>query len=192
MAARLYFLLRNGLLNPRFIAQTWLLHLPGEAMSDHLMAWAIRHGVSHHALTELRAIFSLDAAPPSLSSQLASTEAYTQSIVRLEGARKGLKLWRNNVGVLLDERGVPVRYGLANDSKRLNEQVKSADLIGWRPVLIGPEHVGSRIAQFVSRECKRMGWRYTGNDHEKAQLRWAEAILADGGDAAFASGEGSL
>lgn len=161
-------------------------------MNDQVMVWAIRHRVTIQALTELRAIFNLDAAPPSLSSQLASTEAYTQSIVRLEGARKGLKLWRNNVGVLMDERGVPVRYGLANDSKRLNETIKSGDLIGWRPIVIQPEHVGSRIAQFVSRECKRIGWRYTGNEHEKAQLRWAEAILADGGDAAFATGEGSL
>lgn len=161
-------------------------------MNDRVMQWAIRNGVSHAALRELRAIFNLDAAPPSLSSQLASTEAYTQSIVRLEGARKGLKLWRNNVGVLPDERGVPVRYGLANDSKKLNESIKSADLIGWRPVIITQQMTGSRIAQFVSRECKHMGWRYTGAGREPAQLRWAEAVNADGGDACFVTGEGTL
>jgi hypothetical protein len=120
------------------------------------------------------------------------TEAYVQSCVRLEAANKGLKLWRNNVGVLADERGVPVRYGLANDSKRLNAAVKSGDLIGWRPILVGPEHVGSRIAQFVSRECKRPGWRYSGDEHEQAQLKWAQAVMSDGGDACFASGEGTL
>lgn len=161
-------------------------------MNDQLMMWAVRNGVNMRALGELRGIFNLDAAPPALSSQLASTESYVQSIVRLEGARKGLKLWRNNVGVLLDERGVPVRYGLANDTKRLNETIKSGDLIGWRPLVVSPEMVGSRIAQFVSRECKRMDWRYTGTGREPAQLKWAQAIAADGGDAAFCTGEGTL
>jgi hypothetical protein len=93
---------------------------------------------------------------------------------------------------LLDSRNVPVRYGLANDSASLNKTVKSGDLIGWRPVLVTPGHVGSLIAQFVSRECKRPSWAYTGTDHEKAQLRWIEAVAADGGDAKFCNSEGSL
>lgn len=121
------------------------------------------------------------------------SEAAIQSLVRLEAARKGIKLWRNNVGVLVNEKtGQPVRYGLANDSVNLNKVIKSADLIGWRPVLITPEHIGSRIAQFVSRECKRPGWKFGGDEHERAQLRWAEAVTADGGDAKFCSGEGTL
>ena len=120
------------------------------------------------------------------------TEAWVQSVVRLEASRKGLKLWRNNVGAMLDARGVPVRFGLANDSKGLNEEIKSGDLIGWRPIIITPAYVGLKIAQFVSRECKMPNWKYSGNEHERAQLRWIEAIIADGGDAAFCSGEGSL
>jgi hypothetical protein len=126
------------------------------------------------------------------SYPVGASEAAVQAQVRLEAARKGLKLWRNNVGVLRDERNVPVRYGLANDSKRLNETVKSGDLIGWRSVLITPAHVGSLIAQFVSRECKRPDWKYSGDDHERAQLRWAEVVTADGGDAAFCNREGTL
>lgn len=121
-----------------------------------------------------------------------NTEALVQSQVRLEAGRKGVKLWRNNVGVLVDERGRPVRYGLANDSKQLNAVVKSGDLIGWRPVLITPSHVGLMIAQFVSRECKRPGWKFRGDEHELAQLKWAETITMDGGDAAFCTGEGTL
>lgn len=161
-------------------------------MNARMTDWAIRNRVSTQALEELRFIFHFEATTPPLASQLASTEAYTQSIVRLEGARKGYKLWRNNVGVLIDDTGRPVRYGLANDSKQLNEAIKSADLIGWRSLIITPEMIGTRIAQFVSRECKRMGWRYTGDDRERAQLRWAEAVLADGGDASFATGDGTL
>lgn len=147
--------------------------------------------MSLQALAELKAIFgTVDTHIGNFPT--GASEAAVQAQVRLEAARKGLKAWRNNVGVLKDERGVPVRYGLANDSKRLNEVVKSGDLIGWRSVLVTPEMAGSRIAQFVSRECKRPGWRYSGNDHERAQLKWIEILLADGGDAAFCSGEGTL
>lgn len=161
-------------------------------MNSSVIQWAIRNKVSEQALSELRGMFGLDPLSTVSVLPAGSSEAAVQSLVRLEGARKGLKLWRNNVGALLDTRGVPVRYGLANDSKKLNETVKSGDLIGWRPVLITPAHVGSTIAQFVSRECKAPGWQYSGTDHERAQLRWAEAVMVDGGDAAFCAEEGTL
>lgn len=159
-----------------------------------LIQWAIRNKVSNNALTELRGIFGIEQSLSSvpLSPGGAQSEAAVQSRVRLEAAQKGLRLWRNNVGALLDSRGVPVRYGLANDSQQLNKVVKSGDLIGWRPVRITPEHVGTLLAQFVSRECKKPGWKFNGDEHERAQLRWAEAVMADGGDAAFCSGEGTL
>jgi hypothetical protein len=158
------------------------------------MQWAARNGVSHLALAELRGILGIDAtAYGVIPSPLGESEAAVQSRVRLEAARKGLKLWRNNVGVLRNqETGQPVRYGLANDSKRLNETIKSGDLIGWRSVTVTPAHVGSVIAQFISRECKHPGWTYSGTDRERAQLRWAEAVMADGGDAAFCTGADTL
>jgi hypothetical protein len=154
-----------------------------------LEQWAAKHGISVEALDELRASFS---STPIYIPQATTSEAAVQAQVRLEAARKGIKLWRNNVGVLRNEQGGYVRYGLANDSKRLNEAVKSGDLIGWRPVVIRPDHVGSCIAQFVSRECKHAGWKYSGNPHERAQLKWAQAVVADGGDACFASGGETL
>jgi hypothetical protein len=161
-------------------------------MNSNLVSWATRNAVSHQALAELQAIFRLNGAEKMDVVSVGNSEAAVQAQIRLEAARKGLRLWRNNVGVLKDERGVPVRYGLGNDSKQLNAVIKSGDLIGWRPVLITPEMVGSTIAQFVSRECKRVGWSYKGDEHERAQLKWAEIIVADGGDACFASGEGTL
>lgn len=117
-------------------------------------------------------------------------EATIQAHVRLAAAKAGWKLFRNNVGVLLDSRGVPVRYGLANDSKQLNALVKSGDLIGCRPVLITPDMVNTVIGQFVSIECKRENWKYNPNDpHQAAQMRWAELITANGGYAIFSKGE---
>ena len=120
------------------------------------------------------------------------SEDVVQQRVRLEAPSKGVLLFRNNVGVLKDITGRPVRYGLANDSKRMNESVKSADLIGLRRVLIEPKHVGLVIGQFVSRECKHEGWTYGGTEHEVAQLKWVTTIQAYGGDACFVTGEGSL
>ena len=155
----------------------------------HLDLWAAKYGVSSEALAELRAIFG---CLPVVVNKATTSEAAVQNQVRLEAARSGVKLWRNNVGAYQDERGNYVRYGLANDSKRLNEAVKSGDLIGWRPVVIRQEHVGITIAQFVSRECKHAGWKYSANQHERAQLKWIEAVAADGGDACFASGGGTL
>jgi hypothetical protein len=121
-----------------------------------------------------------------------TSEAYSQSQVRLEAPARGVTLWRNNVGVLTDLSGRPVRFGLANDSRQLNAALKSSDLIGWRPVLITPAHVGQTIAQFVSRECKAPGWKYAGTDRERAQKAWLDLVAAAGGDSAFATGPGTL
>ena len=161
-------------------------------MTPAVYQWAIRHGVSMPALQELAGLFGMHGERFLPSAVKGTSEAAVQAAVRLEAARKGVRLFRNNVGVLMDATGRPVRYGLANESKQVNDVCKSADLIGWRPVLIGPQHVGQIIGQFVSRECKRPGWHYTGNEHEQAQLAWAQLVAAGGGDAAFCAGEGTL
>ncbi len=161
-------------------------------MTPAVYQWAARHRVSLQALQELQAIFGMHGGHTLPAAVKGTSEAAVQAAVRLEAARKGVKLFRNNVGALLDERGVPVRYGLANESKQVNEVMKSADLIGWRPVAIGPQHVGQVIGQFVSREVKEVGWRYTGRDREPAQLAWAQLVTSAGGDAAFCTGEGTL
>lgn len=161
-------------------------------MTPAVKYWAARYGVSSQAMLELAEIFGMSGRlglPPEVKG---TSEAAVSSAVRLEAARKGIRLWRNNVGALLDARGVPVRYGLANESKEVNAVIKSADLIGIRPVLIEQQHVGQLIGQFVSREVKRVGWRYTGADREPAQLAWATLVTAAGGDACFTTGIGSL
>lgn len=157
----------------------------------NLHQWAIKWGVSQAALEDLRRQMGQDDPPPPPSTA-GKGEAWAQSQVRLEASAKGCRLWRNNVGALKDERGVPVRYGLANDSKQMNEAIKSADLIGVRPLLITPGHVGAVVGQFLSREMKPPGWRYTGQGREPAQLAWAELITSLGGDAGFATGPGTL
>lgn len=149
--------------------------------------WAIRHSVTAVAIAELRAMMGINTLPES-SRAVAGSEAAVSNQVRLDAARNGIYLWRNNVGACVDKRGRSIRYGLCNDSKQLNERIKSADLIGIKPVLITPDLVGSTIGQFVSRECKEPGWQYSGTDRERAQLAWAELCMSLGADATFTTG----
>jgi hypothetical protein len=121
------------------------------------------------------------------------SEAAVQTNLRLEASRKGIRLWRNNVGVAHDpEAGTYVRYGLGNESTQMNRIIKSGDLIGIRPIKITPEYLGITIGQFVSREAKHGAWRYAGTEREVAQLNWIKLVTSLGGDACFAVGEGTL
>lgn len=153
-----------------------------------LITWALRWGVSPDALRELEQMVT----PPAPDTATPLSESAVQNLVRLEAAAHGTILWRNNVGACIDERGNQIRYGLANDSKKVNASLKSSDLIGIKPVLIEPRHVGHRIGQFVAREVKHSNWRYTGNPRERAQRVFIDLVLAYGGDAAFTTGEAQL
>jgi hypothetical protein len=78
------------------------------------------------------------------------SEQELQQRIRLELGRGPVRLWRNNVGALRDERGRLVTYGLCKGS---------SDLIGLRQVLIGPEHLGQTLAVFTAIEVKTPGGR---------------------------------
>ena len=118
-----------------------------------------------------------------------TSESTNSKQVRLDFAINGDALWRNNVGALVNERGIPIRFGLANESKAMNKRIKSSDLIGIQKVLITQDMVGQTIGQFVAREMKSEGWVYTGTERERAQLRFIELIIACGGDARFSTGD---
>lgn len=157
----------------------------------NLNQWALKWGVSYEALEDLRKQFGMINTDP-VAPVRGNNEAAVQARVRLEASHKGARLWRNNVGAIKDERGVPVRYGLANDSKQMNDIIKSSDLIGLRPILITPQHVGQTIGQFVAREVKGPTWRYTGTKREQAQRKFLELVVSLGGDACFVTEEGSF
>jgi len=141
--------------------------------------WAARWGVSSEALADLRA--SVLDAPTPPPSTVTGPESLVMAEVRLEASRQGYRLWRNNVGAGKLENGSFLRWGLCNESAQMNHMMKSSDLIG-----ISPD------GQFVARECKARGWVYTGTPREVAQRAFIDFINARGGDAAFATGEGTL
>lgn len=118
-----------------------------------------------------------------------TAESDAQDAVRLAARRAGVVLWRNNVGAGKLDNGSFIRWGLANESKQMNERIKSGDLIGIEPLLITPAHAGLTIGRFVSAEVKAPGWRYRGTPREVAQRAWADLVLSLGGKAIFTTGE---
>lgn len=140
------------------------------------------------AAAALAAIVNAADMVPSTKYPTGSEDAIQQQ-ARLDAARSGDRLWRNNVGALKDDRGVPVRFGLMNDSQRVNETLKSGDLIGIKRVTITPQMVGQVIGQFYMRECKEAGWKYSGTDRELAQLNAINLVNHLGGNAAFLAGD---
>lgn len=153
---------------------------------NKLQQWAQRWEISPEALAELAILHQHIPSAPG------ANEGEVLNAIRLAASTRGILLWRNNVGAAQDAKGRWVRYGLANDSKAVSTAFKSSDLIGVRPVEITPEHVGRIIGQFVAIEVKRSGWTYKGNDREKAQLAFLQAIEAVGGFAKFATGVNAL
>lgn len=161
-------------------------------MNHEITQWALRHGVNHQALVELTSIMTAPVTDPSriITGQ---SEAAVVNSVTIEASRCGARLWRNNVGACVDKQGRLIRYGLANTSKKMNQELKSSDLVGIKPILITPAHVGCTIGQFVARECKEGDWSF-GKDssREIPQLRFLELVAALGGDACFVNSEGSF
>lgn len=157
-------------------------------MTAFLIQWAVKHGVSLAAVEELKTLMGVGfMAPPIDTNSKHGSEAYQQSLIRMQAPFHDIWLTRNNVGALMDKRGVPVRYGLCNESPQQNEKVKSGDLIGIHTFTVEQRHVGTKIGQFVSVECKEKGWQYSGDAHEQAQLNFANFVVSKGGAAIFAS-----
>jgi len=88
-------------------------------------------------------------------------EQELQQRIRLELGRGPVRLWRNNVGALRDERGRLVTYGLCKGS---------SDLIGLRQLLIGPEHLGQVLAVFTALEVKTDTGRLSEEQRRFLQL----------------------
>lgn len=101
-----------------------------------------------------------------------ASEQTIQQQIRLACSAGSVRLFRNNTGVLRDQHGRPVQFGLAKGS---------ADLIGWTTRTITADMVGQRIAVFTSIEVKTATGRL-----RPEQQQWMEAVQAAGGIAGVA------
>lgn len=116
-------------------------------------------------------------------------ESTVQKLVRLEAAKYGIDLYRNNSGACIDQNGRMIRYGLANESKELNKYIKSSDLIGITPVNAYIEGYGwVKLGVFTAIECKPTDWKLHPNDQRgQAQLKFHQIVRNAGGFAGFAT-----
>lgn len=148
--------------------------------------WAIKWNIPLEALSDLLNEPNPEVIHPGMS------EASVQQRVRLAGSKKGMRLWRNNVGAYKDEYGNFIRYGLANESKEMNKKIKSSDLIGITPHVMRDCDVGKTVGIFTAIEVKGGDWKYKGNDHEKAQAFFIKVVASLGGIGGFANSEGII
>lgn len=132
------------------------------------------------------------ASEPDGANDMRKSEAAVQNDIRLHAAGCNHDLWRNNSGACVDaETGRQIRYGLANDSAKVNESIKSSDLIGVTPVLIMPHMVGRVVGVFTAPEVKHSGWNHnkTLDKRERAQLKFMNIVVRAGGIAGFCTSE---
>ncbi len=106
------------------------------------------------------------------------TETALLSRLLLRASALGMRLFRNNVGLLRDANGRPVRYGLC---------VGSSDLIGWTPYTVKPEDVGRTLALFTAIEAK-----IGRNQPTEAQGHFLDVVRAAGGVAIVARQESDV
>lgn len=128
---------------------------------------------------------------------MATPEQLASQRVRLRASERGLTLLRNNSGAFQDETGRLVRFGLGNESKRLQESFRFGDYIGFLELVITPEMVGQKVAVFANIEVKPEG-KITSvlkkadkhdSSREAGQLRAINLVRNKGGIAWFASNE---
>jgi len=126
---------------------------------------------------------------------MTTPESKASDVVRIEACQRGSRIFRNNNGACKDPNsGRLIRYGLANESKKLNSVFKSGDFIGVTPVVITQDMVGSTIGVFTNIEVKAEGKVPAAitaskreGSREWAQLKFINLIKKLGGFAGFAS-----
>ena len=98
---------------------------------------------------------------------MAKQETNILKSIMLAVSGHGSKLFRNNVGLFTTDTGDKVRTGLCKGSH---------DLIGWTPVVITRQMVGTKIAVFTSIEVKTPKGRASDG-----QKNWTHQVQLDGG-----------
>jgi hypothetical protein len=135
--------------------------------------WFRKYSIPFEAQVELRLMFI--SHPRDDESPADGTEGDVQNLIRIHAAEIGDVLWRNNSGATTDDAGNFFRFGLGNDSTKLNKVYKSPDLVGVR-----------RDGKPMFIEVKEPGWRWTGNKREQGQLNFLTHAASFGALCGFA------
>lgn len=149
--------------------------------------WSTRWALPPEAIRELQLITAATCQPISTHS-----EAAVASECRLAMGNRGILTMRNNVGVLQDVNGTPVRFGLCNENKQMNKAIKSSDDICVIPYVVKPQDVGRKFGIIAGVEYKKKNWVFTGEGRERAQLDFHRLLNAVGGVGIFANSAQSV
>ena len=145
-----------------------------------VVEWAAKYGVSRAALDELLMSTYMPPVASGLSGEMA-----VQQQIRAEAPALGGILGRNNRGAYLDDRGVEVRYGWLNDSKKVNNVLKTGDLLGITEVVDPISRIPYGV--FTMPEIKAPGYGGPRTKHDQAQARAIMLVRKYHGIAGFAS-----
>jgi hypothetical protein len=119
------------------------------------------------------------------------SERAIQNEILLAASAAGWVLFRNNSGIGWVGEVIRLKSGdvLIKNPRPLHAGLctGSSDLIGWRPLLIGPEHLGQVVAQFTGVEVKTPKGR-----ESPAQATFRRVVNEAGGLALVARGPGDL
>ena len=119
------------------------------------------------------------------------SERAIQNEILLAASAAGWTLFRNNVGQgwTGDAIHLPDGSVMIRNARPLHAGLctGSSDLIGWRPLLIGPEHIGTTVAQFAAVEIKTHRGRAT-----KEQSNVLRVVDEAGGVSVLARGPSDI
>lgn len=125
----------------------------------------------------------------------ALTEQAVQQECRFVGAGQGMWLLRNNSGAFNPKQppSPGTRWGLGNDSSKINAVMKSSDLIGCTEFVIPPHWVGRKVAVMTAIEVKDPNWHLTpGDKRAQAQAAFMNKVTAMGGLSGFVTNAAQL
>ena len=155
-------------------------------MKDNLQDWMARNSIYGQPANELLAILdpmygvTLEDGPD-------NSEAAVQARCRVIAPMRGGALWRNNNGAneILEADGSArfIRFGLGNNSAKLNKRWKSSDLIGITQRRAS--YVGEMFGVFTAIEVKSPGWKGVKTERETAQAAFQTTVKSKGGIARF-------
>lgn len=152
-----------------------------------LESWATRWQLPPQAIAELQQLTAAYADPNSGKSEEA-----VASECRLALNQRGIITMRNNVGALKDAKGRWVRFGLCNETKGMNEVIKSSDDICIIPYVVKPKDVGRKLGVFLGVEHKKRNWVFGSESREVAQAQFQRMVSNVGGVAVFANSAQSV
>lgn len=142
----------------------------------NLHEWANRWGVSVQAFQELMNLMAVEGAENAKNEGQDTLEQQVQQEIRLHCSQLGGVAWRNNSGALQTQDGRWVRFGVGNESKKLNAKYKSPDLFCLTPMTGG---------KLVLPEVKRPGWTGPTTEHEFAQAAFLTHAISYGAIGGF-------